>query len=500
MVFRRTVALALLLRTLPCAAHFGNRDRTFYDLNNAPLALRAIQDAYPHLNAVIAYDPREQDWLIRSDGRTLYWAEGRLLPREHRDQAHDWRPIIDYVYAREVLDPAHLFPEEIHALRPKTLAIKRSATKPYHDAFFTWLYGPATRSEINARLARGYMFLGKPVYVHKALITRLNAVQEKILTAAKTHAHVQKFIEDLLRVDGFNWREISDSRQKSNHSWGIALDLMPKNWQRHTMYWNWEAAHNEDWMHIPIKKRWAPPAEIISLFESEGFIWGGHWMLWDTMHFEYRPELLAVRKILSEGNRYDFQEQNIVVHADDFPAQYFSPKEVFGTDEKEHITYAESCVRATHASVKELVRARTLVARFSPMRRLHVYAPPESIHNSIDTALLRMTAQLKKNYTNAKIRNNSRLLSKKHAQTRASRRSADVYTVSCRHAQAIALQYPHALSWQSKERSYALWIALLAVRQEAARRSVCTPSSKEQCMTHALSSCVDLARTHILLP
>lgn len=135
MVFRRTVALALLLRTLPCAAHFGNRDRTFYDLNNAPLALRAIQDAYPHLNAVIAYDPREQDWLIRSDGRTLYWAEGRLLPREHRDQAHDWRPIIDYVYAREVLDPAHLFQKKYTRLGLRRLQLNAALQNPITTLF-----------------------------------------------------------------------------------------------------------------------------------------------------------------------------------------------------------------------------------------------------------------------------------------------------------------------------------------------------------------------------
>src|SRR5262245_1812136 len=28
-------------------------------------------------------------------------------------------------------------------------------------------------------------------------------------------------------------------------------------------------------------------------FEKYGFIWGGHWYHYDTMHFEYRPELLA---------------------------------------------------------------------------------------------------------------------------------------------------------------------------------------------------------------
>ena len=34
------------------------------------------------------------------------------------------------------------------------------------------------------------------------------------------------------------------------------------------------------------------PLEIIRVFEKHGFIWGGRWYHYDTMHFEYRPEFL----------------------------------------------------------------------------------------------------------------------------------------------------------------------------------------------------------------
>ena len=45
-------------------------------------------------------------------------------------------------------------------------------------------------------------------------------------------------------------------------------------------------------------RRWPPclhnriPPEIVAVFERHGFIWGGRWVHFDTMHFEYRPELL----------------------------------------------------------------------------------------------------------------------------------------------------------------------------------------------------------------
>jgi hypothetical protein len=34
------------------------------------------------------------------------------------------------------------------------------------------------------------------------------------------------------------------------------------------------------------------PQGIVDIFEKHGFIWGGKWYHYDTMHFEYRPELV----------------------------------------------------------------------------------------------------------------------------------------------------------------------------------------------------------------
>jgi hypothetical protein len=35
-----------------------------------------------------------------------------------------------------------------------------------------------------------------------------------------------------------------------------------------------------------------PDGTIINAFEKEGFIWGGKWVIYDNMHFEYHPELI----------------------------------------------------------------------------------------------------------------------------------------------------------------------------------------------------------------
>ena len=36
---------------------------------------------------------------------------------------------------------------------------------------------------------------------------------------------------------------------------------------------------------------------VIKTFESFGFIWGGKWGNFDTMHFEYRPEIFVLSSI-----------------------------------------------------------------------------------------------------------------------------------------------------------------------------------------------------------
>ncbi len=45
-----------------------------------------------------------------------------------------------------------------------------------------------------------------------------------------------------------------------------------------------------------------PPLPVVSgdqaakAFERHGFIWGAKWYHFDTMHFEYRPEIIALAK------------------------------------------------------------------------------------------------------------------------------------------------------------------------------------------------------------
>lgn len=82
----------------------------------------------------------------------------------------------------------------------------------------------------------------------------------------------------------YNCRAVADTGEASPHSYGIAIDLN----LAFSDYWFWRPHNGTIAYHNRM------PQEIVEAFEGQGFIWGGKWYHYDTMHFEYRPELLAI--------------------------------------------------------------------------------------------------------------------------------------------------------------------------------------------------------------
>jgi hypothetical protein len=80
-----------------------------------------------------------------------------------------------------------------------------------------------------------------------------------------------------------NRRKVAGTDRLSAHSWAIAIDLN----LAYSDYWRWSLRPDGSFTY---RNRIA--TEIVLAFERHGFIWGGKWGHFDTMHFEYRPELL----------------------------------------------------------------------------------------------------------------------------------------------------------------------------------------------------------------
>ncbi len=86
----------------------------------------------------------------------------------------------------------------------------------------------------------------------------------------------------------FNWRKIAGTNRLSVHSFAAAIDINNK----YADYWRWAGGKPGN---VPKYKN-RIPLEIVAIFEKHGFIWGGRWYHFDTMHFEYRPEMIAIAR------------------------------------------------------------------------------------------------------------------------------------------------------------------------------------------------------------
>jgi hypothetical protein len=149
------------------------------------------------------------------------------------------------------------------------------------NELFAATYGRDTL-EIHERL-RLVDFFGTQLRIHERARPALIRVIAKIAAAKALNPAYRAYLEHLGGT--YNHRFIAGTQTLSPHAFGIAIDL--STW--HANYWRTDALPPGA-THAPWKN--AIPSEIVDAFESEGFIWGGRWYHFDTMHFEYRPELL----------------------------------------------------------------------------------------------------------------------------------------------------------------------------------------------------------------
>ncbi len=124
----------------------------------------------------------------------------------------------------------------------------------------------------------------------KLRFTKINSVAEKLQKISNELEQYPDLIKHVQHpADQFNWRIIAGTNRLSPHSFGIAIDIDLK----YSNYWEWD---NPDWKakgeNIDIKYINHIPLQIVVIFRKHGFIWGGMWYHYDTMHFEYRPEML----------------------------------------------------------------------------------------------------------------------------------------------------------------------------------------------------------------
>jgi len=150
------------------------------------------------------------------------------------------------------------------------------------DALMMRLYGASAKA-VEADLVPVAWF-GEKLRVTKR--QGAAAALEKVRDALAARPDLKRYLTP--SAGTFNWRKVSGAPNLSVHSFGAALDLNTK----FADYWVWSGGKAG---RVP---RYANkyPLEIVEAFERHGFVWGGRWYHYDTMHFEYRPELIAIAK------------------------------------------------------------------------------------------------------------------------------------------------------------------------------------------------------------
>lgn len=144
------------------------------------------------------------------------------------------------------------------------------------EPLFEAMYG-ASREKVDVV---PWVFFGQKLKVHRKVLPAFQRVATRLESLVEKDASLRPFLRG---VGGtFAWRNIANTNRRSAHSYGVSLDL---NTAR-SHYWEWQRPRS------PVRWNNAVPQALVDAFEAEGFIWGGRWYHYDTMHFEYRPELL----------------------------------------------------------------------------------------------------------------------------------------------------------------------------------------------------------------
>ncbi len=149
-----------------------------------------------------------------------------------------------------------------------------------NPAFFEKMYGDCRSGEVAKALSK-VVWLPRS-WGHVISISKINGIDRQLEAVSEELDALPETEKKFLYPVGgtYSCRVVADTRQTSMHAWGAAIDINVGT----SDYWFWRKGEGYE-NRIP--------GDIVASFERHGFIWGGKWAHYDTMHFEYRPELLG---------------------------------------------------------------------------------------------------------------------------------------------------------------------------------------------------------------
>lgn len=210
------------------------------------------------------------------DGTNLVWRDGTRMPVD--DGRPDKTPD-ELLHQGSILDQLSLIYPAVAPLLPPP---QTDPGRIRNRAFFDKMYGDCQAGQVAPKLVPVVWL--PTTWGHVVHITSVNGVDKQLTAISQELDALPPDEKTFLYPPGgtYKCRVVADTGEPSMHAWGAAIDI---NTAR-SDYWLWHQTGNG-----PESYRNRIPADIVTIFERHGFIWGGRWAHFDTMHFEYRPEL-----------------------------------------------------------------------------------------------------------------------------------------------------------------------------------------------------------------
>lgn len=246
---------------------------TIWALLLVSLADRAAADGAA-LDALVRAYPEQ---LAGYDATYLIWRDGTRMPLSD-GQPH--KTFEETLRHGSILDQIRLpYPAGVSAV---ALAPQSDPGRIRNRAFFDKMYGDCWKGDVAPRLVP-VVWLPRS-WGHTVRVTAVNGVAQRLAEISEEMEALPSAVKRYLYPSAgtYNCRTVADTGEPSMHSWGAAIDINAA----YADYWLWPRA-----APIDTGQSTRIPAEIVEIFERRGFIWGGKWSHYDTMHFEYRPEL-----------------------------------------------------------------------------------------------------------------------------------------------------------------------------------------------------------------
>lgn len=226
---------------------------------DAPEGAAILMKCYPDF--VKGYKDGE---LLMSDGTTLVYDDGREKSFVEKLDDADPEDMFAFTYNRKTRIPEYL----------------QDAGRSRCEALFKKMYG-STEAAVRRNL------ISVPWFGQKVLFTKVNGAADRLRAVAAELAQHPELSKYFKSEGTFYWRPVRGAKRLSAHSYGMTIDIGGN----FKTYWLWKKpGAKETDRNIVYENKM--PLEIVEIFEKHGFIWGGRWYHYDTMHFEYRPEIL----------------------------------------------------------------------------------------------------------------------------------------------------------------------------------------------------------------